>query len=79
MSLKIVKVDWNGVDAGGEDFHFFASPEPVALGYMVNVPTLIQYPDGKLAEGNQVKITPRGLEYFKREVPLEIRDTEGAA
>ncbi len=79
MPLKIVKVDWNGVGANGEDFHSIAAPEPVALGYMVNVPTLIEYPNGKLAEGNQVMITPRGMEYFKREVPLEIRDTEGAA
>lgn len=79
MSLKVVKVNWNGVGTDGEDYNLRASPEPVALGYMVNVPTLIQYPNGKLAEGNQVKITPRGLEYFKREVPLEIRDTEGAA
>ena len=29
--------------------------------------------------GNQVKITPRGLEYFKRVVPVEIRDAEGRA
>lgn len=77
MSLKVVKVDWSGHDLAGEDYHLHASPEPVALGYMINVPTLVQYPDGTLKAGNQVKITPLGMEYFKREMPVEIQEVRG--
>ncbi|CAB4324930.1 hypothetical protein [Brucella sp. 191011898] len=79
MSLKVVKVNWKGVGSDGEDYHFHAAPEPVAKGYMINVPTLIQYPDGKIAEGNQVKITPAGLEFFRREFPVGERDAQGRA
>ncbi|QNQ62529.1 hypothetical protein IB024_01865 [Brucella sp. 6810] len=79
MSLTVVKVNWDGVADDGEDYHFFAAPEPVALGYMINIPTLIQYPNGEIAEGNQVKVTPAGIEFLKREYPLEDRETQGRA
>lgn len=79
MSLAVVKVDWEGKGTMGEDYNFVAAPEATALGYMLNIPTLIQYPDGKIKTGNRIKITPKGMEMLKRDVPLEIRDTEGTA
>lgn len=75
----IVKVDRNGVDAEGNDTNLIAAAEPVRLGYMVNVPILAEYPDGKLRQGNLMRITPAGLEYFRRVVPLDIRNPEGSA
>jgi len=77
MTITVIKVDWQGRDASGEEYHFHASPEAVARGWMVNIPTLIQYPDGTLKTGNCVKITRSGMEKLKREVPIEIRETEG--
>ncbi|RVM15111.1 hypothetical protein [Sinorhizobium meliloti] len=77
--IHIVKVDWSGKDAAGEDYRLHAAPELVARGLMVNVPTLIQYPNGRIETGNQVKITPSGLAFLKREAPVELREPEGRA
>ncbi|MDX0310542.1 hypothetical protein GOC54_05305 [Sinorhizobium meliloti] len=77
--ISIVKVDCSGKDATGEDYHLYAAPELVSLGLMVNVPTLIQYPDGRIETGNQVNITPSGLAFLKEEAPVELRETEGRA
>ncbi|MQX77570.1 hypothetical protein [Sinorhizobium medicae] len=77
--IRIVKVDWSGKDAAGEDYLLHAAPELVARGLMVNVPTPIQYPDGRIETGNQVKITPSGLAFLKREVPVGLREPEGRA
>lgn len=49
------------------------------MGYMINIPTLIQYPNGKIETGNLVKFTRAGIEYFKRNMPVELRDAEGSA
>lgn len=79
MTCGVVKVDWDGKDATGGDYTVVATPEAVALGYMHNIPTLIQYPDGRVQTGNQVMVTPKGLEFLKREVPVDIRDPQGSA
>ncbi|MDX0487517.1 hypothetical protein GOC76_25355 [Sinorhizobium medicae] len=78
-SIRVVRVDWSGKDAAGEDYRLHAAPELVSRGLMVNVPTLIQYPDGRIETGNQVKITTSGLAFLKREAPVELRETEGRA
>lgn len=67
MNLPIIKVDRKGRDAMGEDYTHEAAPHIVAAGYMINIPTLIQWPNGKVETGNLVKITPTGVEYLKRE------------
>lgn len=77
--LNVVQVGYDGKDSAGEDYHLRAGDEPLAKGYMVNIPTLIQYPDGKVAEGNQVKITPKGMEWLQRNVPIDIREPQGGA
>jgi hypothetical protein len=68
MTLQIVKVDKDGCDAAGDDYTHVAAPHIVAAGYAINLPTLIQYPNGKIDTGNLVKFTPAGVEYIKREL-----------
>ena len=77
--LNIVKVGFDGKDVLGDDYTIVAAPEAVARGLMINFPTLIQYPNGKIKTGNLVKITPAGLAFFKRELPMELRGTVGTA
>ncbi|MDG3578358.1 MULTISPECIES: hypothetical protein [Rhizobium] len=77
--IQVVKVDWSSKDVTGEDYSVHAVPEAVVRGFMINVPTLIQYPNGKIKTGNQVKVTPAGLDYLKRQMPVEMRAPEGQA
>lgn len=75
-----IRVDFRGVGIeDGEDYLLYAASEMVDAGYMINQAVEIQYPDGRTADGNSVKITPSRLEYFKREYPIELRDPEGSA
>ncbi|MDX0765770.1 hypothetical protein GOD36_26635 [Sinorhizobium medicae] len=78
-SIRVVKVDWSGRDAAGADYRLHAAPEMVSRGLIISVPTLIQYPDGRIETGNQVKITSLGLAFLKREAPVELRKPEGRA
>lgn len=77
--IQVVKVDWSSKDATGEDYSVYAASEAVARGFMINVPTLIQYPDGKIKTGNQVRVTTAGIQHLKREMPVEMRASEGRA
>ncbi|WCK26659.1 hypothetical protein [Agrobacterium pusense] len=77
--MEIIDVNKRGVSADGQTFDEFASPYPVQMGYMINVAVKLRFPNGKLRDGNKVMITPKGVEFFKREVPLSIRDTKGGA
>lgn len=75
----IVKVDAKGLTADGDDTNLYAGGESLRLGYMVNVPILAEYPDGKLYDANLNKVTPKGLEFFHRELPIALRMPEGSA
>ena len=77
--VPICKVDENGVGINGEDFTNVATDEMVDQGFMVNRPVLLQYPDGSMVESTQVFVTQSGLEFLRRQVPLELRETSGAA
>lgn len=76
MSIEPTDVDWNGLDASGNDYTTRATPEAVRSGMMINVPTMIRYPDGKIASGNLAKITQAGMAILKREL-LADRQPEG--
>jgi len=78
MSIDPVSVDWNGCDSNGDDYTTLATPEAVRAGMMINVPTMIRYPDGKIASGNLAKITAAGMAVLKREM-LADRKPQGAA
>lgn len=75
----IVKVDARGIAANGDDVHLHANAEQVRLGHMINVPVLAQYPNGEIRDGNLIRITPKGMEFLKRALPIEMRGTEGSA
>lgn len=75
----IVKVSAAGIDADGNDVTLHAAADQVRLGHMVNVPVLAQYPNGEIRSGNVVMITPKGLEFLKREVPVDMRKPGGSA
>jgi hypothetical protein len=75
----VVQVDWNGRDAAGEEYTYSAADEPLKQGLLVNVPTLIQYPDGRLATGNRIAVTPMGLDWLTRSMPLGARNAQGEA
>lgn len=77
--MEIIDVNRKGQSPDGETYDQIASPFPVEMGYMVNVAVKLRFPNGKLRDGNKVMITPKGMEFFKREVPLSIRDTKGGA
>jgi len=78
MSLEPINVDWHGLDASGNDYTTRATPEAVRAGMMINVPTLIRYPDGKIASGNLAKVTQAGMAILKRDL-LADRKPEGSA
>lgn len=67
MMTRIIDVDANGTGSDGEDYTSYAARAVVAAGYLVNVPTLIRYPDGRVTHGNQVRVTPKGLTRLARE------------
>lgn len=68
MTLQIIKVDKDGLDAAGDDYTHVAAQHIVAAGYAINVPTLIEWPNGYIETGNIVKFTPAGVEYIKRQL-----------
>lgn len=78
MSMDPVSVDWDGCDSNGNDYTTRATPEAVRAGMMINVPTLIRYPDGKIASGNLAKVTPAGMAILKRDM-LADHKPQGAA
>lgn len=75
----VIDVDANGVDKAGNDYHLHAYKDKVSAGLMVNWPVLIRYPDGRIAEGNKVMITQKGLDMLRREIPVGDREPEGTA
>lgn len=75
----IVRVDANGMTAAGDDTNLYAGGESLQLGYMVNVPIVAEYPDGKLYDAALIQVTPKGMEFFRRELPIEMRKPEGSA
>ncbi|TRB03481.1 hypothetical protein EXN61_21705 [Agrobacterium tumefaciens] len=77
--MEIIDVNRNGQSPDGETYDQVAAPYPVEMGYMVNVAVKLRYPNGKLRNGNKVMITPKGMEFFQREMPLSIRNTTGGA
>jgi hypothetical protein len=72
MSIEPTDVDWNGLDASGNDYTTRATPEAVRAGMMINVPTLIRYPNGKIASGNLAKITQTGMAILKRDLLADL-------
>lgn len=79
MTRPVIKVGISGKASDGEEFDHAAIPEMVNAGYMINRPVILEYPDGVRVTGNQVRITPAGMDFFRRTVPLEIRNTAGEA
>ncbi|RLQ87081.1 hypothetical protein D8780_01480 [Notoacmeibacter ruber] len=70
-------MNWQGITANGDDVNLHASADQVRLGHMINAPILAEYPDGTLKTGNLVRITPAGLEWLRRNAPVELRRPEG--
>lgn len=71
--LQVVVVNKKYRDAAGNRFDHHAAPDAVAKGWFVNRPVLLRKPNGKLVHGNEVLVTPKGMEMLKRTVPDEIR------
>lgn len=68
-----------GVSADGETYDNVAAPEIVASGYMINQPVVIRYPNGQAFNANKVLITPAGMKWLERELPIDMRDHQGRA
>lgn len=77
--MRTVNVNFSGEDAKGDTFDQIAAEEMVLQGYMINVPVIQKYPNGDLVEGNEVLITQSGMDFLKRELPLDIRNVSGNA
>jgi hypothetical protein len=46
---------------------------------MINQAVVLEFPDGTRRAGNQVLVTPAGIEWLSRNIPVEIRDAKGQA
>ncbi|EFL88278.1 two component transcriptional regulator [Ahrensia sp. R2A130] len=77
--MPIIQVNADGRSSDGEEYDDIASDEMVSKGYMINVPVILQHPDGRLEQSSQVRVTPSGIEFLRREIPVELRHTKGTA
>lgn len=77
--LPVIDVNQFGRDAEGNEFGWAATPEAVNEGLMRNRRVLLRFPDGLLIESVQAFVTPKGLDYFRRTMPIEDRDVAGTA
>jgi hypothetical protein len=71
----IIDVDWECCDAEGESFEHHAEPDKVAEGLLIDEPVLVRYPNGRIADGNRIVVTERGLEALKSFV---IEESKGS-
>ncbi len=77
--MRTIDVDAHGRDAEGNSYDNTAAPESVAAGYLINEPVILRYPNGRLARANEVQVTPCGLEWLRRVMPLDARNIGGSA
>lgn len=68
MTIEVVDVNVEGLDAEGEQYDLTAHHWAVSQGLMVNTPVLIRYPNGELRQGNRVQITQLGLSRIAAEM-----------
>ncbi|KAA0117924.1 hypothetical protein CIW48_27375 [Methylobacterium sp. P1-11] len=71
MSAFIVDVNDRGEDAEGNDYNYRVQPHVIAAGLMVELPVLIRFPDGRLQEAMQARITTKGLAHMRAELDAE--------
>lgn len=69
MPSEVIKVDWRGRDAAGDEYTDVAAREQVAAGFLVNVPVILQYPDGRRVRRSRVEVTPAGIEFLRTNLP----------
>ena len=69
-----IDVDEDFHDAEGNDYKLYASPEPVAEGYMMNTPCTVRTPDGVLHKGNVLTVTPAGMKWLDKVLPDHLRE-----
>lgn len=67
--MEIIDVNKRGRDAAGETYDQIAAPHVVAMGWMVNEPVRLRYPNGKFRDGNRVLVTPKGLAELAKTFP----------
>lgn len=77
--IEVINVNSEGVSADGETYDNIAAPGIVASGYMINQPVVIRYPNGKTFHTNKVLITPAGMKWLERELPIDLRDHRSCA
>ncbi|MBA9071736.1 hypothetical protein FHR71_005522 [Methylobacterium sp. RAS18] len=68
---SIIKVDASGKDAGGNDYQDRVAPHIIAAGLMLERPVLLQYPDGRLEQAVEVRVTPKGLEHIRHQLQAD--------
>ena len=64
---QIVDVDDQGERLDGEPM-MTATRQAIRAGFMVNVPIVLRYPDGRLVEGHEARVTPKGMAVAAREM-----------
>lgn len=66
---EVIDVDENGCnwkDLGFSDRYPVWTQEAEATGYFERVPAIYRYPDGRLEEVVEIRLTPEGHDYLKR-------------
>lgn len=67
MSVRKIMVDAHGRPLDGSEL-MTATKEAVESGYMVNVPVVFCYPDGRRVRGHDAEITQKGLAVAAQEI-----------
>lgn len=67
MKSEIIDVNDAGIRLDGQP-SLVATDEAIAAGFMVNAPVTFRYPDGKMVQTVEGRLTPRGLQQITRSV-----------
>lgn len=68
---RVILVDENGIDADGIDYRERPRRKAVRAGFVVASPVILQYPDGRQVHGQEVRITPKGIEQIRRSLEMD--------
>ena len=68
---RVILVDELGFDADGLDYSERPRRKAVRAGFVIASPVILQYPDGRQVKGQEVRITPKGMEQMSRSLGLD--------
>ncbi len=67
IAPRTLDVDENGEPLNGEQL-MIATRKAIRAGFMINAPIILRFPDGRLVESLEGRITPKGLKQAAMEM-----------